>query len=69
MIIHDINGFKFLVNILYDEIINEFLNENNQIKMLSLINWNELFEIIKNGIYSLFLCYLSYFKKFFNCIF
>ncbi len=50
MIIHDLNGFKLLVNILYDEIINEFLNKNNQIKMLSLINWNELFEIINNGI-------------------
>jgi flagellar hook-associated protein 1 FlgK len=71
-----INGKAMIVSMsrdicvhLYDEIINEFLNENNQIKMLSLINWNELFEIIKNGIYSLFLCYLSYFKKFFNCIF
>ena len=49
MIINDVNGFKLLINILYDEVINEFLTENNQLKILSLINWNELFQTINNG--------------------
>ena len=54
MLTCDNKAFKLFINILYDEILEEFLlqdrNESEKLKFTFLINWNQIIQNITESI-------------------